>query len=117
MSGKKSGGRIRRRANSTSSSSEESDRENNENSKNKSTGTQRLTQSQNSSSQRPIRAELNEDDKKRLVADAVFYVLVQEQKRTVHKKGEILKVNCHFAEILNPIYHVFIYNRNRLMNQ
>ena len=34
----------------------------------------------------------NEDDKKRLVADAVFYVLVQEQKRTVHKKGEILKV-------------------------
>jgi len=91
MSGKKSGGRIRRRANSTSSSSEESDRENNENSKNKSTGTQRLTQSQNSSSQRPIRAELNEDDKKRLVADAVFYVLVQEQKRTVHKKGEILK--------------------------
>ena len=93
MSGKKSGGRIRRRANSTSSSSEESDRENNTTSRqNKSSGSQRLTQSQGFSTQKPIRAELNEDDKKRLVADAVFYVLVQEQKRTVHKKGEILKV-------------------------
>jgi len=93
MSGKKSGGRIRRRANSTSSSSsEESDVENNANIKqNKNSVSQRMTQSQGGSMSKPMRAELNEDDKKRLVADAVFYVLVQEQKRAVHKKGEILK--------------------------
>ena len=107
MRGKKSGGRIRRRANSTSSSSEESDREN-EISKHKSTGTQRFTQSQGSSTQKPIRAELNEDDKKRLVADAVFYVLVQEQKRTVHKKGEILKVKFHLEKILKNKKHLLV---------
>ena len=95
MSGKKSGGRIRRRADSTaSSSSEDSEQENNANTKqSKTSGSQRLSQSQGSSMQRPVRTELNEDDKKRLVSDAVFYVLVQEQKRTVHKKGEILKVS------------------------
>ena len=102
MSGKKSGGRIRRRANSTSSSSsEESDRENNANIKhNKNSVSQRMSQSQGGSMPKPMRAELNEDDKKRLVADAVFYVLVQEQKRAVHKKGEILKVRTHFISKL-----------------
>lgn len=92
MSGKKSVGRIRRRAHSSSSSNsgEESDTECNSTSKQ---GKANNSQSQ-SSTPKTMRAELNEDDKKRLVSDAVFYVLVQEQKRALHKKGEILKV-CH----------------------
>ena len=97
MSGKKSAGRIRRRANSSSSSQSdpETDQEFNPASKQGKgvVNTQRSNPSQSqSSAPKTMRAELNEDDKKRLVADAVFYVLVQEQKRAVHKKGEILKV-------------------------
>ena len=101
MSGKKSAGRIRRRANSSSSndSDEDSDQGSSSTAKQgKSNNSQRLPPPSQSSVLKTMRAELNEDDKKRLVADAVFYVLVQEQKRAVHKKGEILKVihvNCY----------------------
>ena len=94
MSGKRTGGRIRRRADSTSSS-QSSDEENSQTKQSRAAGSQRqnASQSQNISAvpSRQMRAELNEDDKKRLVADAVFFVLVQEQKRAVHKKGDILK--------------------------
>jgi hypothetical protein len=35
--------------------------------------------------------DLNDDDKKKLVADAVFYILAQEQKRPSFKKADIMK--------------------------
>ena len=96
MNGKNSGGRIRRRAHSSSSSN--SDEENvpeysQTARQGKNNSSQRLNPSSKGSIPKAVSAELNEEDKKRLVADAVFYVLVQEQKRAVHKKGDILKVS------------------------
>ena len=93
MKTKKSGGRIRRRAHSSSNSEDDSDHDDQSMGRqNKTNNSQRMqSQSQNPVS-KTMRAELSEDDKKRLVADAVFYVLVQEQKRSIHKKGDILKV-------------------------
>ena len=107
MNGKKSGGRIRRRANSSSNSDGESDRDSQAASKSgKRVTSQRSNSSQpQNSTPKSLRAELNEDDKKRLVADAVFYVLVQEQKRSVHKKGDILKVCYWLNSLITYILH------------
>ena len=96
MNGKKSGGRIRRRAHSSSSNTSDEDSDQGCNSTTKQrkfNNTQRLLPQSQNSVPKIMRAELNEDDKMRLISDAVFYVLVQEQKRAVHKKGEILKVS------------------------
>ncbi len=41
--------------------------------------------------QHRLSAELDEDDKKKLVADGIFYILSQEKKRPVFKRPDILK--------------------------
>lgn len=38
-----------------------------------------------------LNTDLTEDDKKKFVSDAVFYILVQEQRRTLIRKGELMK--------------------------
>ena len=99
MTGRKGTGLIRRRAASSSGESSDDDMDHRILAGSVGKGGQRarMSQSQNNAGNaapvglKPVRAELNEDDRRRLVADATFYILVQEQKKALHKKGDILK--------------------------
>ena len=44
------------------------------------------------------REDYNESDRKKLVTDAVFYILSQEQKRPIFKKADVMKAigKLHF---------------------
>ncbi len=95
-------GRIVRRAESDDSSDEEETL-----SQSQRRASQSTAKPSSSQSQTALHLDLDDDDKKKLVGDAVFYILTQEQKRPVFKKADILKaigLQTRAAEVRNEIW-------------
>ena len=49
------------------------------------------TSTQHESSQAGFSGDLNEEDRKKLVTDAVFYIVTQEKKRPMFKKPDVFR--------------------------